>query len=157
MKKKEVKNIEHEIDNMLEKKKGEVIIEMNENNIENNIEKEIISTDLNEVPKDITIADLDMKTIQTQTALDKAFTELFNEVSLEKKTEFLKTDEIKRLGTLYTMAKHYGFIALQERIVKHMQMRISLKRKGRVEAVDMFKYEREREEQSALEKYTRQD
>jgi len=116
--------------------------------------EELIKKDL--VPKDITVTDLDMQSIKTQTSLDKAFNELFNEISLEKKTEFLKNNEIKKLGTLYTMASHYGFVTLQERIIKHMQMRISLKRKGRNEAVQLVQAERQHEEfKSALEKYAR--
>jgi hypothetical protein len=110
----------------------------------------------NKIPDDVTVTDLDLQTVNTQTSLDKAFTELFNKVNLEKKTEFLKNDEIKRLGTLYTMAKTYGFIALQERIIKHMEMRISLKREGRNEAVKLVQAERMHEEQSnILDKYSR--
>src|SRR4030042_1768383 len=109
-----------------------------------------------EIPKDVTVTDLDMQSIKTQTALDKAFSELFSQVSLEKKTEFLRNSEIKNLGTLYSMAKHYGFIALQDRIVKHMEMRVSLKRKGRTEAVDLVKAERQHEEmQNTYDKYAR--
>jgi hypothetical protein len=108
------------------------------------------------IPSDVTITDLDLQSVKTQTSLDRAFQELFNQVSLEKKTEFLKNDEIKILGTLYSMAKHYGFIALQERIIKHMEMRISLDRKGRVEAVEIVKSERQHEEmKNMLDKYTR--
>jgi pantoate kinase len=108
------------------------------------------------IPSDVTITDLDLQSIQTQTSLDKAFSELFNQISLEKKTEFLKNDEIKKLGTLHTMAKHYGFIALQERIVKHMEMRISLKREGRKEAVTIVQAERQHEEmKNMLDKYSR--
>lgn len=119
------------------------------------IEKSIES---NMLPDDITVTDLDLQTVKTQTSLDRAFTELYNEISLEKKTEFLKNDEIKILGTLYSNAKYYGFLALQERIIKHMQMRISLNRKGRTEAVDIVKAERQHEEmKTILDKYTRQD
>lgn len=108
------------------------------------------------IPDNVSVADLDLQSIQTKTTLDKAFTELFNELSLEKKTEFLKNGEIKRIGTLYTMASHYGFSALQERIIKHMQMRISLKRRGRGEAIKLVQAERQHEEMKGLqEKYFR--
>lgn len=113
-------------------------------------------SDIPKIPDNVTVTDLDMQSIQTKTSLDKAFTELFNELSLEKKTEFLKNGEIKRLGTLYTMASHYGFVALQERILKHMQMRISLKRKGRDEAVKLVQAERQHEEmKSVADRYLR--
>lgn len=116
----------------------------------------VIQDKNNVVPQDLTVTDLDLKTVDSQSTLDKAFTELFNEVSLEKKTEFLKNDEIKILGTLYTNASYYGFTALQERIIKHMQMRISLKRAGRNEAVKLVQAERQHEEMNILNKYTRQ-
>lgn len=110
----------------------------------------------NDIPEDVSIPDLDVQDIRTQTSLDKAFSELYSHMNVELKTEFLKNDEIKKLGTLYTSAKHYGFVALQERIIKHMEMRISLKRKGRKEAVEMFKAERQQQNQlSILEKYGR--
>ena len=112
--------------------------------------------EVKKIPDNVTVTDLDMQSIQTKTSLDKAFTELFNELSLEKKTEFLKNGEIKRLGTLYTMASHYGFVALQDRIINHMQMRISLKRRGRDEAVKLVQAERQHEEmKSVADKYLR--
>lgn len=108
-------------------------------------------------PNSLSVVDLDVKPFQMQTSLDKAFSEMFSQINLEKKTEFLQNNEIKKLGTLYTMGKHYGFIALQERIIKHMEMRISLKRRGRSELVDMIKAEREYESAKlALEKHGRQ-
>lgn len=108
------------------------------------------------IPENVSMVDLDLQSVQTKTMLDKAFSELFNELSLEKKTEFLKNGEIKRLGTLYTMASHYGFIALQERIFKHMQMRISLKRRGRGEAIKLVQAERQHEEMKSItDKYLR--
>lgn len=110
----------------------------------------------NQIPNDVTITDLDMQSVSTKSTLDKAFDELYNEISLEKKTEFLKNSEIKNLGTLYTMANHYGFTGLADRIIKHMQMRISLKRAGRTEAVQLVQAEREHEEmRNQFEEYAR--
>jgi len=118
-----------------------------------NIEKLL---DEEKIPKDITVTDLDMQTIQTKSTLDKAFDELYANINLEQKTEFLKNDEIKKLGTLFSMASHYHFIALQERIIKHMQMRVSLKRRGREEAVKLVQAERQHEEaRNILDKYGR--
>lgn len=112
----------------------------------------------NKIPNNISVTDLDLQSVKQQSTLDKAFTELFTNINLEQKTEFLKNSEIKKLGTLYTMAKHYGFSALQERIVKHMEMRISLRRKGREEGVKIVQSERQHEEmKSILDKYTRED
>lgn len=128
---------------------------MNNDKNEDSLEKTISN---NKVPDDLTVTDLDVRNIESQTSLDKAFTELYSQVNLEKKTEFLKNNEIKKLGTLYTMAKHYGFIALQERIIKHMEMRISLKRKGRNEMVQIVQAERQQEAiRNGLDSYTRRE
>jgi hypothetical protein len=140
---------------IIEKESSKEEIPIDDSMKENNESLESVIDD-NAIPNDVTVVDLDMQTVKTVTTLDKAFTELFNEISLEKKTEFLKNDEIKNLGTLYSMAKHYGFIALQERIIKHMQMRISLKREGRKEAVELVKSERQHEEmKNMLDRYSR--
>lgn len=109
------------------------------------------------VPNDVTVTDLDLQQIQTVTSLDKAFSELFTNKNIEQKTEFLKKSEIATLGSLYTNARFYGLIVLQQRIVTEMAMRVSLKRKGREEGVALVKAEREHEEmRNMLEQYTRE-
>lgn len=111
------------------------------------------------IPEGLTVADLDMQEQKKLSALDKAFSELFTNINLELKTDFLKNPEIKRLGTLHTMSKRYGFTALDERIIKHMEMRVSLKRQGRGEAIKLVQVEREHEERLAniTNKYQKKD
>lgn len=148
---------EDDIDKMIFKKEQTKVESDNEEIVD--MTKQNDTSTIDAIPKDLSVTDLDLQSMKTQSSLDKAFQELFNEISLEKKTEFLKNDEIKILGTLYSNARYYGFTALQERIIKHMQMRISLKRKGRNEAVEIVKAEREHEEikNMMLNKYTRKE
>lgn len=109
------------------------------------MKKEKYNIDEDRIKKDIHVTDLDLHDAETTTSYDKTLRELSDEKNLRNYTH-LSSNEIRKLSILSAYAKRYKFSSLEDVINEFMSQRVSLKRLGRKEIVEVFKGERHHEE-----------
>lgn len=86
--------------------------------------------------KQIPVIDDDTFMVGNTTDFSKSIGLMFNSENIGKKTD-LDAKAIAKLTQLYTMAIHYEIPLLKDMCNKFVELRVSLKRKGRDEAVKM--------------------
>lgn len=99
-----------------------------------------------ETPIDnVTVVDLDMHDADSQTELDKTLNTLTDVKQIRSYTH-LSGKEIRKLSILNSYGKKYKFQALLDVISEFMSQRVSYKRMGRKEIIDIYKGERQHQE-----------
>lgn len=91
---------------------------------------------MKEKTQSIPIIDEDIFTTSSATDFSKSIDLMFNEKNLSKKTD-LSARDIAKLTQIYQMAEEYEIPLLKDMADKFIELRVSLKRKGRGEAVQM--------------------
>lgn len=84
----------------------------------------------------IPVIDEDVFTTSSASDFSKSVSLLFDEQNLAKKTD-LNARDIAKLTQIYQMAEEYDVPLLKQMADKFIELRVSLKRKGRGEAVQM--------------------
>ena len=90
----------------------------------------------------------DLISIESQSALDKSFSELFNAENLMKKTD-LTRNEIADIAIILTFANRFGFEWLTLLVTNFLELMVSKQRKGRTEMVSIAQAELIRQQQVA--------
>ena len=78
----------------------------------------------------------DLQQVARESDLNKVLGHLFKDGNILELTELSKP-ELGKISTLYTYAKKYGFKELENLILNNLMLRVSLKRKGRNESVQI--------------------
>ena len=102
----------------------------------------------------VPVIDEDVFTTSSASDFSKSVALLFDEQNLAKKTD-LRAKDIAKLTQIYEMSEEYDIPLLKEMADKFIELRVSLKRKGRNEAVQMTQQISTMKRLEALEEQSR--